>query len=621
MAVNSSVELDFVNQAGVVVGKIVIFASRSGDVVVVPADECEEFGEESVQLLEGRTYEYSLQCGSNLSLATRSGTAFITPSSNPSLINCGRLETRDFVGRLPLYLENAEEGEQIASVTVEVRSQKMGYRDDVRSMLSDIADGIVALALDYRSPTELRIRPDPKKTATSLYQQYALIAGILRSGQFYSALNQIVSRPNSLLTSEAHDIPVGRIGKIDRPTLKQLVSKPGRALVPSTHPIASFLPTVATRVRTQRRVVGHDTPENQFVLFVLEQFLGFLGAVVENLQSTRSEESQRLVREAQALIKGLSVYRANPVFSRLSRLGRIPFDSPVLQRRAGYREILHAWIRFDVSASLEWKGAEDVFGAGQLNTPLLYEYWVFFKLLSLIRAVCDFPRVEIAKLFALSKDGMAVSLRRGKNATIYGSLSAGSTILNVRFDYNRTFKWSPKTFAPGSWTRTLRPDYTFSVWKAEFSEQEAESNGSIAHLHFDAKYRLDGIGHIFRVESESLSEEEISESDSIEDVVARSSPKATDLLKMHAYRDAIRRSVGSYVIYPGNQTVSWTEFHEILPGLGAFTMKPSKPSASLEQFIRDFLVHYASGSVWQGVADFKMKSYGRVHSTGKKIDE
>ena len=71
------------------------------------------------------------------------------------------------------------------------------------------------------------------------------------------------------------------------------------------------------------------------------------------------------------------------------------------------------------------------------------------------------------------------------------------------------------------------------------------------------------------------------------------------LLKMHAYRDAIRRTAGAYVLFPGNDSVSpYREFQEVLPGLGAFVLRPaSSPSESgrtaIEKFLSDVVDHVA----------------------------
>jgi len=64
---------------------------------------------------------------------------------------------------------------------------------------------------------------------------------------------------------------------------------------------------------------------------------------------------------------------------------------------------------------------------------------------------------------------------------------------------------------------------------------------------------------------------------------------------MHSYRDAIRRTAGAYVLYPGTESKNKSGFHEILPGLGAFAISPSKSSAGtsdLKKFLYDVIDHF-----------------------------
>ncbi|WP_395088988.1 nuclease domain-containing protein [Armatimonas sp.] len=77
--------------------------------------------------------------------------------------------------------------------------------------------------------------------------------------------------------------------------------------------------------------------------------------------------------------------------------------------------------------------------------------------------------------------------------------------------------------------------------------------------------------------------------------------KYTNLLKMHAYRDAIRRTAGAYVLYPGNPdggNLEFQGFHEVLPGLGAFAITPDKEGkpkgiAKLSEFLDQVSAHLA----------------------------
>ena len=41
--------------------------------------------------------------------------------------------------------------------------------------------------------------------------------------------------------------------------------------------------------------------------------------------------------------------------------------------------------------------------------------------------------------------------------------------------------------------------------------------------------------------------------------------KEVDLYKMHTYKDAIRRTGGAYILYPGDTNKQMKGFHEIIP--------------------------------------------------------
>ena len=66
------------------------------------------------------------------------------------------------------------------------------------------------------------------------------------------------------------------------------------------------------------------------------------------------------------------------------------------------------------------------------------------------------------------------------------------------------------------------------------------------------------------------------------------------MLKMHAYNDAIRRTGGAYVLYPGTENKELRGFHEIVPGLGAFSIRPGHwqdDSVYLKQFLAEVKAH------------------------------
>ena len=176
---------------------------------------------------------------------------------------------------------------------------------------------------------------------------------------------------------------------------------------------------------------------------------------------------------------------------------------------------------------------------------------------------------------------------------IEGLYEAGNRKFNVRFYYNRTFahtREDEELDKSGSWTMNMRPDYTLSLWPGEISEQEAERQELIIHIHFDAKYRLDKVMLEDKDVGKDIGEELADEKQEQELKIY----KRGDLLKMHAYKDAIRRTSGAYVLYPGDENREMRGFHEIVPGLGVFSIRPGhwrEDSVYLKQFLAEVKAH------------------------------
>lgn len=279
-------------------------------------------------------------------------------------------------------------------------------------------------------------------------------------------------------------------------------------------------------------------------------------------------------------------------FKDVSNPSQLNLGSPVLQRKEGYREILQAWLMFDLAAKLTWNGGDDVYEAGKKNVAVLYEYWLFFKLMECVSDVFNVPAVEKKCLISNDADGINLEIRQGHTKMIHGSTMAGNRRLNINLYYNRTFSHTDDIYSSGSWTMNMRPDYTLSIWPGEMTEADAEREDAIVHIHFDAKYRLNKIIiEDKEVDLEARDKELQDEKENREiDIYKRG-----DLLKMHAYKDAIRRTGGAYVLYPGTEKKIRKGFHEIIPGLGAFCIAPGHEDEqvpALKRFLREIVAHF-----------------------------
>ena len=549
--------------------------------------EALDFGEEPIQLLEGCGYEYCLPVGFEI----YADSEIIKPSRVSR--NRGRLEPNIYVGRLLITI--LRDSKYFDEVAFEVRSIKVNYRSEYRTMLEDITVYCTELLMIHSSPVTQKFVVDYDIPSRTLYQRFALIKSIVDSDEFRNAIHRIIAMPITRWKHQIEERDIRRAGRIVPTQLRLIASQSNRMKLLDVHPLYPTIESVPTRLTAISKTDTVDTPENRFVKHALQVFQNFCAIVQDKVKKMDIEKSL-IFSEAEALKNLFGEYLNHSIFREISKPEILPLNSPVLQRKEGYREILRVWLMFDLAAKLCWNALDDdQYHAGKRDIATLYEYWVFFKLLDIVKDIFSIEPKQIEKLIQPTSDGMGLQLRQGQNIALFGETTLNNRRLRVCFHYNQTFS---KTSYPykGSWTQQMRPDYTLSLWPAIFKEDEAERQELIVHIHFDAKYKVADLKYFIDIEesgldsssrTEQIAWQEFANKEKLEQ--KKGTYKRADLLKMHAYKDAIRRTAGAYVIYPGPKTYNYKGFHEIIPGLGAFSLSPSNGVAGVEE-LRKFIV-------------------------------
>jgi predicted component of viral defense system (DUF524 family) len=593
--------------------------------LVLSASEAAALGEAEVQVLEGARYEYEFTDDKSWRLSPTNwgaSTDVVLQSKLPSRQHCGVLNPGLATGTLNLTVQDAT-GQPVGSMRVEVRSRKLGYRTDYQLMLNDITAHCVVLLQDWQAASQFKATPDVSGNETTLGQQFAFVRALLNTPSFEHALQRIASHPHETWKQEETQQPVVRGFKPSGKLVRQLASGSRRMAVPPGHSLYAVLPTLPERITVQQNSRTTDTPENRFVKFALRSFRQFLAEMREKpaLQTTKHE---RLRTELDALTDKLDQALGCDALRHTGEPTFLPLGSPTLQRREGYRQVLQAWTQFAMAAKLVWAGGEQVYGMGQRDVATLYEYWVYFELLRTVRDVFKLDMPDIKQLIEPTGDGFGLKLRSGRHLALSGTSKQPGRTLEVRFSYNRTFSSNKTISQSGSWTKNMRPDYTLSLWPMGFTEAQAEAQELMVHVHFDAKYRLEQAADLLSSPSatdDRGDDESSSEQDEIKQAEASGTYKRADLLKMHAYRDAIRRSHGAYVLYPGDKQNGepFKGFHEVLPGLGAFALRPGNGTEALEQFLNDVVAHVCDRTTARERQTYEnFKSY---QSRGRQLAE
>jgi len=310
------------------------------------------------------------------------------------------------------------------------------------------------------------------------------------------AVQTIAHRPLRRLSDIQEDVRLVEAADIDLDAMMSVLQRATRNN-PAESRIAHRLHP--DRVAQRSPIETLDIPENRFALDVARRMAQTVDAVLQQpwLMRAPAENRERLA----FLGSGLSAFVRSRQFLEVGPMTRIPTESRALQRRDGYRELTRLWFALQRARQPLFDRLHHAIDVRDIAT--LYEYWVFFELAEQIGSALG----ERGILGSVGKDGLARGL-----TCAFGT--AGTLIYNpMRKGYS------------GVW---LRPDY---LWLPSSGQAVA----------FDAKFRM------------SVRLISVDDIDGQIPAGVAYDPRDDDLVKMHAYRDAlgVRAAV---VLYPGTSS-------------------------------------------------------------------
>lgn len=150
--------------------------------------------------------------------------------------------------------------------------------------------------------------------------------------------------------------------------------------------------------------------------------------------------------------------------------------------------------------------------------------------------------------------------------------------------YNRLFS---QNTIDRSYSLPFKPDYTLLI----------NMDDNIFFIHFDAKYRseIEIIDFYEKITSNEISGKE-KRFYELKEAIKRDNEeeksykfKNGDIYKMHTYKDAILRTEGAYVLYPGSREgVFKVNDNEPIPSVGAFPLNPGEDRGE-EEDLAEFI--------------------------------
>ena len=314
---------------------------------------------------------------------------------------------------------------------IKVHSVKVNYEQEYQYMLEEITATCADLLLRASSPVHQFLTVDEDSSSTSDYQRFKFVESLVLSESFDNALSQILYSPDIHWSSVIESTRISRVKKATPSIVKQISSRGNRFALKEDDPLSKLgLDSVPTNVEDVRKVNSYDTPANRFVKFVLQSVIRFCQDI------TGSDKNGLIQAEAMEIIKKCESTLQHQLFKEVSRVSTINLNNTKLQRKPGYRQVLLFWLQFGLASNLKWEGGDSVYAAGKKDVATLYEYWLFFKFLSIMESMFNASTPKLEELIDVDSSGLTLKLKQGKELKVEGEYRTNHREMNVLLSYN-----------------------------------------------------------------------------------------------------------------------------------------------------------------------------------------
>lgn len=496
-------------------------------------------------------------------------------SSDGNMIT-GQIDTGNNIGyfSIPLQLDG-----KFITISFYVLSVKLLSEADMRTMLKPIDEHYPFWRYSLSNPTTQNL--DGGDHSKKYYFPLLWLSRFMYlREEFEKGLKKILANPHLMLTNYNKDVKIEKIhGKLPG-KLEENIGCDKRARALKRY---YGIPTKKSTI---------DTPENQFILYVVKKTRIKLENLYSTLKSISKHESKsfssNFLDQFQQWCNSLSSFEKNPMSKGISPFTTVNSNSMVLQQKSGYSSVYRVWQELKFYLSLFGKDCE----ISLKTVSELYEIWCFLEVKQIVQDIC------LKKGFK-EKSSKNVILK--KTDLEYQLIDESSSFKFVNPDENveveiiheyKTDKhpYTNKSNNLKSWTTTQKPDiilkFTFSdvnirdeEFLTNFPLKNSNNNNFISVIWiFDAKYRIAYKGDSILNSSDS----------SVDDVNEFSFVPDDAINQMHRYRDSLiqelnsfsscRSVIGAYALYPGiydqkNEKNPYQQWIEKV-NIGAFALLP-----------------------------------------------
>lgn len=467
----------------------------------------------------------------------------ITSVGRRSTVLSGVINFENEIGLSDLvFLVN---GEKYLKITIEVFPSKISYKDDYRAIVADVTQEVYNLVFDFLKKTysSFDIAKDQRSSPVEFF---SIIQKIY--DKFIAAADMVVEKPHHLLQTDYAVMPGHKIKRTDHKTIRWI----------EKHPDQIQRGTSGIRVNQAlavQKYVTYDTKENRLTKYMLQNTVKRMEQFKDRYQKLARDKDNAILKKIDAIIAGIRRRLNAGFFREVTAAPSQSGMSLVFGMAPGYRDLYRCYLLLQHGLSV----TGSVFNVSVKDLAILYEYWCFIKLNSLMKNRYQLLSQDIIKV---SGNGLFVSLIKGQRSRVrYLNPDNGEVI---------TLSYNPKEIHGP--TVSQKPDNVLSL-------QKKGSNTDYEYI-FDAKYRINAA----------------LEGSSYQALYGTPGPQEDDINTMHRYRDAIvyqdqatpyeRKMFGAYVLFPYHNSKEYRNhrFYKSIEqvNIGGLPFLPSETSMVAE---------------------------------------
>ena len=407
------------------------------------------------------------------------------------------------------------DGVNYLRLVIEVFPTKIDYQNDYKQIVEDVTKEVYNVVFDFLKKTYLGYQQS-EKVNSSPVEFFAVINKIYKD--FIKAADTIMSQPHHVLDTTHQVLPSHNVQKTDGRTIRWIKKHPDQAKRVNGE-------IRIERALAVRKQVSYDTKENQLTKYILLSTARKLESFKKNYLKLQRKEDQAVIAKIDGMVRELN-RRCNTTFlADVEAKEASSGMSLVFSMAPGYRDLYKYYLMLLRGLSI----TGDVFNISVKDLALLYEYWCFIKLNSMMKDRYELISQDIVKV---QGNGLFVSLVKGSSSKVkYRNSENGEVI---------TLSYNPKSGQVP--TVAQKPDNVLSLEKKTVNQVGKKVKYEYV---FDAKYRVNPA---------------LEGSDYYNTISHTPGPETDDINTMHRYRDAIvyhngadpyeRTMFGAYVLFP-----------------------------------------------------------------------